>query len=362
EIYRVRNYGNEYLGPIPLSEATAVSDNSVFTQLGLSPGVGTKRISRMATAMGIQTPVSTNYAMILGSMKVGVSPMDMAHAYETIATGGRRVYDPGLGSAGEGPIGIAQIYCPHTCNGKRNLISRPHYRQVIPPSVAATIQTLLEGVVQHGTGTAAAIPGVLVAGKTGTTSYEGDAWWVGWTPQLTCAVWVGYPNGFVPMTHQFNGGPVVGGSFPAEIFHAFMVQALQIYAAEGDNGTKKSHLSISGGTASSGSNGSAATGTTASPAQTGTAPANSANGGTGGAGAGGTATAGGGAGTTPAAPGGAGTTPAAPGGAGTTPAAGGGAGTTPAGQAGTTPAPGGTGAGNSASGATGTTGGAGIGG
>ncbi|MHB1571760.1 MAG: transglycosylase domain-containing protein, partial [Solirubrobacteraceae bacterium] len=102
EIYRVRNYGNEYLGPIPLSEATAVSDNSVFTQLGLSPGVGTKRISRMATAMGIQTPVSTNYAMILGSMKVGVSPMDMAHAYETIATGGRRVYDPGLGSAGEG--------------------------------------------------------------------------------------------------------------------------------------------------------------------------------------------------------------------------------------------------------------------
>ena len=65
----------------------------------------------MARAMGIRTPVSTNPAMIIGGLKVGVSPLDMAHAYETIADGGRRVYDPKLGAPSEGPSGIAQIQC-----------------------------------------------------------------------------------------------------------------------------------------------------------------------------------------------------------------------------------------------------------
>ena len=354
EIYHVINFANEYLGPITLAEATVVSDNSVFTQLGLSPGVGTKRIAAMAKAMGIRTPVSTNYAMIIGGLKVGVSPLDMAHAFETIAEGGRRVFDPGLGAPQEGPIGIAQIDCPHKCGGKSTLVAQSHYRRVISPSVASTIQTMLEGVAQHGTGVSAAIPGVMVAGKTGTTSYYGDAWWVGWTPQLTCAVWVGFPNGFVPMNTQFNGGPVEGGTFPAEIWRAFMVQALQIYAQEGDNGTRRSNLAISAGSGSTAASGSAATGTTSSSAQTATTPA----GATGGAGAGGTATSGGGAGTTPAAGGGAGTTPAN--GAATNPANG--AATTPANGAGTTPSAGGTGAGNGTSGGAGATGGAGIGG
>ncbi|HLH66088.1 MAG TPA: transglycosylase domain-containing protein [Solirubrobacteraceae bacterium] len=250
EIYHVRNFGNEYLGPITLAEATIVSDNSVFTQLGLSPGVGTRRIAAMARAMGIRTPVSTNYAMIIGGLKVGVSALDMAHAYETIAEGGRRVYDPVLGAPQEGPIGIAQIYCPSRCDGKRDLVAVPHYRRVIPPGVAATIQTMLEGVAEHGTGVSAAIPGVMVAGKTGTTSDYGDAWFVGWTPELTCAVWVGYPNGFVPMTHQFNGGPVEGGTFPAEIWRAFMIQALQIYAEEGDGGHPHTLAIAAGGPAS----------------------------------------------------------------------------------------------------------------
>ena len=231
EHYYVKNFGNEYSGPITLADATAVSDNSVFTQVGLA--VGTKRIARMAKAMGIRTPVSTNYAMIIGGLKVGVSPLDMAHAYETIATGGRRVYDPVLGAPEEGPTGIAQISCPViSCNGKRQLVDDPHYRRVIPVSVAQTIHDLLVGVVQNGTGTAAAISGVDVAGKTGTTSDYGDAWFVGWTPQITTAVWVGFPNKLVPMTNLFNGGPVEGGTFPAEIWRTFMVQALQIYSSE----------------------------------------------------------------------------------------------------------------------------------
>ena len=118
------------LGPDhALRRPPIVSDNSVFTQLGLSPGVGTKRISRMATAMGIRSPVSTNYAMIIGGLKQGVTTLDMAHAYETIATGGLRVYDPGLGAPNEGPTGIAQIQCLDIkCHGKSELYATPHYQ------------------------------------------------------------------------------------------------------------------------------------------------------------------------------------------------------------------------------------------
>src|ERR1700759_1257780 len=111
EHYMVKNFGNEYSGPISLASATDVSDNSVFTQLGLSPGVGTKKISQIAGTMGIRSPLSTNYAMIIGGLKQGVTTLDMAHAYETIATGGLRVFAPGLGAPSEGPVGIAQIQC-----------------------------------------------------------------------------------------------------------------------------------------------------------------------------------------------------------------------------------------------------------
>ena len=91
---------------------------------------------------------------------------------------------------------------------------------------------MLTGLVRFGTATAAALSGVVVAGKTGTTSNYGDAWFVGWTPQMTTAVWVGYPNRLVSMANDFNGGPVEGGTYPAIIWHNFMAQALQILAAE----------------------------------------------------------------------------------------------------------------------------------
>jgi penicillin-binding protein 1A len=231
EHYQVKNFGNEYSGPISLADATAASDNSVFTQVGLA--VGTGRVARMARAMGIRSPVSNNYAMIIGGLKVGVTPLDMAHAYETIATGGRRVYNSRLGAPDEGPTGIAQIQCPVLkCSGRRELVDTPTYKRVIPESVAQTIHDLLVGVVQNGTGKSAAISGVDVAGKTGTTSDYGDAWFVGWTPAITTAVWVGFPNKLIPMTTLFDGGPVEGGTFPAEIWQDFMTQALQIYHTE----------------------------------------------------------------------------------------------------------------------------------
>jgi penicillin-binding protein 1A len=230
EHFIVRNFGNVYSGPVTLAQATADSDNSVFTQVGTA--VGTSRVARMAKAMGIRSPVSDNYAMILGGLREGVSPLDLAHAYETIAEGGRRVFNPHLGDSGHGPTGIAQINCPPKVCKHTVTVDHPHYKRVMPLSVAQTIHTLLEGVVQHGTGTSAAISGVDVAGKTGTTNNYGDAWFVGWTPQMTTAVWVGFPNKLVPMTTLYNGAPVEGGTYPALIWHAFMTSALQILASE----------------------------------------------------------------------------------------------------------------------------------
>ena len=232
EHFIVHNFGNSYSGSISLQGATDVSDNSVFSQVGIK--VGTSRVARLARKMGIRSPVSNNYAMILGGLRIGVSPLDMAHAYETFATGGQKVFNPVLGGPNGGPIGIDSIDCndcTHT-GIPAHLQNKPELKRILPPDVAQEVQQMLQGPVESGTATQAAISGVTVAGKTGTTTNYGDAWFVGWTPQLTTAVWVGYPDKLVPMNTQYNGGPVEGGTWPAIIWHAFMVQALQVLQQE----------------------------------------------------------------------------------------------------------------------------------
>jgi penicillin-binding protein 1A len=351
EHFIVHNFGNTYSGPITLADATTISDNSVFAQVGIN--VGTHRIARMAHAMGIRSPLSTNYAMILGGLKVGVSPLDMAHAYETLATGGNRVFNPQLGAPDEGPTGIAEIQCPaHTCHAG-DVLDHPVYRRVLPADVASTIHDLLAGVVQSGTGTQAAIQGVDVVGKTGTTSNYADAWFVGWTPQLTVAVWVGFANKLVPMSTLYNGQPVEGGTYPAIIWHNFMVQALQILANESPQSqgqttttstTSSTGLGAGAGTGSSASSSSAST----TPAAQ-SAPATTGAGATGGNGGG---TAGGGGGATGATPGNGGATGNG-GGAG-------GGGTTGGGGGGTTGGGGGTTGGGGGGGTTGGGGGGGT--
>ena len=281
EHFIVHNFGDTYSGPITLADATDISDNTVYSQVGIN--VGTKKIAKFAKRAGIRTPVSDNYAMILGGLKIGVSPLDMAHAYETFAEGGRRVWDPVLGAPHKGPTGIAQIYCPSVCPHK-NLVDHPAYERVLPASIAAVVHEMLTGVVQHGTGTSAEISGVDVAGKTGTTTDYADAWFVGWTPELTTAVWVGYPNKLVPMTTAYNGAPVEGGTYPAIIWHNFMVQALQILATE--NPHQKITTDTTTDTTSAPS--IAPTGTDTSTTPTSTTPAAPTGGATGNTGGGGT--------------------------------------------------------------------------
>ena len=108
----------------------------------------------------------------------------------------------------------------------------PRGKRALSPEVDALLTQLLEGVVTGGTGTAAQLPGRVVAGKTGTTENYGDAWFCGYTPQLVTCVWVGYPDRLRPMLTEFHGGPVVGGSYPALIWKTFMQPALAAMDAQ----------------------------------------------------------------------------------------------------------------------------------
>jgi penicillin-binding protein 1A len=238
--FAVRDFGNVYSGWIPMTVATATSDNSVFAQLGTEQQVGTAAVAKYARLMGIRSPISTNPSMILGGLNTGVTALDMAHAYSTVANGGKETYNTTLGDIKRGPIGIDSISNCDVSQCKQSTITNAKTmatRQVVSPEVASTITELLHGPVDdsYGTGTAAAIPGVDVVGKTGTTSNYVDAWFVGWTPQMTVAVWVGYPDSGKPMTTQYNGGPVEGGTFPAVIWRNFMVSALQIMQDEAEH-------------------------------------------------------------------------------------------------------------------------------
>ena len=103
-----------------------------------------------------------------------------------------------------------------------------------PVMTGEQVESLLRNVVKVGTGTRAQVADVPIAGKTGTTEGYGDAWFVGWTPEYTIAVWVGYPNEFKSMETEFNGEPVAGGTFPAGIFKTFVESILRIYPPEED--------------------------------------------------------------------------------------------------------------------------------
>jgi penicillin-binding protein 1A len=223
EVFHVRNFESTYVGERTLADATTYSDNSVYAAVGIK--AGTSRIAGLAQAMGIRTPVSDNLAMTIGGLTQGVSPLDMAHAYLTLAHLGQKVTGSLAAHTDAGPVGIDSVTYP---NG-HVVHDRVRLYRILPASVAQEEDSILTTVISNGTATKANI-GVWAAGKTGTTDNYGDAWFVGFTHDLTVAVWVGYPTSVKSMATDFNGGPVEGGTYPALIWANFMQAALQYEA------------------------------------------------------------------------------------------------------------------------------------
>jgi penicillin-binding protein 1A len=207
----VQTYGHDYSGSISLEQATLKSDNTVYEQLALD--LGPPEIKQTAYDMGIKTHLDGYPAEALGGLTLGVSPLEMADAYATIASGGWR----------NRPTAITKITFP---DGKSDLPRRFRVKRTkaFDDWVTAEATRILVENVKAGTGTRAAI-GCPAAGKTGTTDSFNDAWFVGFTPRLATAVWVGYPNAQIEMNTEYHGGSVAGGTFPAEIWSDYMKQA-----------------------------------------------------------------------------------------------------------------------------------------
>jgi penicillin-binding protein 1A len=214
--WTVRDYENEYVGEADLTTATAISDNAVFAQL--TKVVGPANVAAMAHRLGIVRHLNPYFAIGLGAD--AVSPLEMARGFSTFADGGARIDGSTFGNR---PRAIVWV---RSAQGSLVDDNRPVRRPVLSPDVDALLTSILEGVVRGGTGTRAALPDRPVAGKTGTTENYGDAWFVGYTPQLATAVWVGYPKELRPMLTEYHGGPVAGGTFPAEIWRTFTSAAL----------------------------------------------------------------------------------------------------------------------------------------
>jgi len=213
-IWTVTNYDDTYLGPVSLSRALVSSDNSVYARL--TDLVGPKKIVETAHALGIESRLPAYFSIGLGS--VAVNPLELARAYATIAGGGIRI-DGSL--FGDRPRVVQSVDRIRSSRTDPNV---PEPVQVLDSGPAALLTDILEDVVNAGTGRRAAIPGRDVAGKTGTTDNYGDAWFVGYTPELVAAVWVGYPDRLRPMLTEFGGKPVTGGTLPAQIWKAFVEQ------------------------------------------------------------------------------------------------------------------------------------------
>jgi penicillin-binding protein 1A len=206
--WQVKTYGNTYGGTMSLTRATLASDNTVYAQLIID--LGPKEVCKTAHLLGITTKLDCFPAEGLGGLRLGVSPLEMANAYATLASGGIR----------NEPKAIRKVVFP---DGKSDDLGKPKRKRVITDGQAYEVTKILEQNVQSGTGTKAII-GCDAAGKTGTTDEFNDAWFVGYTPKLASAVWVGYPNALTEMS-SVHGISVAGGTFPAAIWHDYMMVA-----------------------------------------------------------------------------------------------------------------------------------------
>jgi membrane peptidoglycan carboxypeptidase len=203
---------------LSIAQATDGSVNTAFVQL--EEKVGVLAIAKVARAMGLtDLPLTGPHAVTAkeGSLTLGArgfTAIQMAGAYATLAAHGLHCT----------PNAVTEI----TLASGTPVTVTPQCTQVISPAVADTVTSLLAGVVTSGTGTAAAVPGHQVAGKTGTTGNFGSAWFDGYTPDTAMAVWMGDPRGITyPLYNVAGVSAVYGGTLPAEMFKTAMTSILQ---------------------------------------------------------------------------------------------------------------------------------------
>jgi penicillin-binding protein 1A len=201
--WEVKTFGNTYSGTVSLTRATLSSDNTVYAQLIMD--LGPESVCKAAKLLGITTKLDCYPAEGLGGLTRGVTTLEMAGAYATLASGGVR----------HRPTGIEKVVFP---DGKSERLGNPKGKRVMTDGQAYEVTKILEMNITSGTGTAAGY-GCPAAGKTGTTDEAKDAWFVGYTPHLSTAVWVGYPDAGVAMPGA------QGGTYAAPVWHAFMLPA-----------------------------------------------------------------------------------------------------------------------------------------
>lgn len=203
--WRPQNYDHSFRGPITLT--TALTNSINVATIKLAEQIGIDKVRDYAQRMGIEslTPQDNNLALAIGGTRKGLTPLEMATSYATLANGGMKVT----------PVCVVKI---EDRNGNILEENTPSHTSVLNPQTAYTITNMLENVITSGTGRAAYI-GRPAAGKTGTTDDYKDAWFVGYTPDLVAAVWMGHDNP-KPMPG------ISGGTIPARMWAYFMREAL----------------------------------------------------------------------------------------------------------------------------------------
>jgi penicillin-binding protein 1A len=210
--WSVTNFEHEATAPtMSLVDATANSVNTVFAQVVDRLGAGS--LDSVAESLGINpSELPAPYpSQVLGT--ADVSPLEMAAAYATFANHG--VHND--------PVLVTKVTTP---DGRQLPLPTRASRQVLTRYQAEVINYVLQQVVLRGTGVAAGGVGWPVAGKTGTTDNSTDAWFIGYTPRLTTALWMGYPQAATPMVHFRGLKSVQGGTIPAQLWHRYMSAAL----------------------------------------------------------------------------------------------------------------------------------------
>lgn len=212
EEWNVQNYSDSrYTTSMTLHQATVWSVNTVYARLIMD--VGPEKVVEVAAALGIQSQVDPDPAIALGGLKYGVSPLEMASAYGSLANGGSYVK----------PTTISVVLGR---DGERIYEPTPQPTQAVSAAAAQAVCGVLREVVTSGTGVAANVASD-ACGKTGTTQSYRDAWFVGWSNGVATSVWMGYPQAQIDMSN-IGGRQVTGGSYPAEMWAAYMRSARTI--------------------------------------------------------------------------------------------------------------------------------------